>query len=166
MHLNEPTNSENVVTKTDTFANKPGHSANGDINRSLSDVLKAVPSRGYVSDKIPTPVEFMSRLSDLIPEGPQLWVKRDDLLPLAGGGSKTRKLDYLVQDGISKGADVLVTCGAVQYNHCRLTASAAAREGMDFHLILEERVPGSYNPEACGNNYLFNLLGPSSTMLP
>ena len=82
----------------------------------------------------------------------ELYVKRDDLLPLAGGGSKTRKLDYLVHEAVKEGADVLVTSGAVQSNHCRLTASAAAREGMECHIVLEERVEGSYNPSAGGNN--------------
>lgn len=74
--------------------------------------------------------------------------------------------DYLVQEALSKGANVLVTSGAVQSNHCRLTASAAAREGMECYLILEERVPGSYDPEAGGNNYIFSLLGAKQIPAP
>jgi hypothetical protein len=98
--------------------------------------------------------------------GAELFIKRDDLLPLAGGGSKTRKLEYLVQAALDAGADTLVTCGAVQSNHCRLTASAAAREGLGCHLILEERVPGSYSATAGGNNYTFALLGATTQCVP
>jgi len=131
----------------------------------LKDTLAAIPSRGYVSSKAPTPVEHMPRLAKLC-GGPELYVKRDDLLPLAGGGSKTRKLDYLVEEAIESGADVLVTSGAVQSNHCRLTASAAAREGMECYIILEERIPGSYDPSAGGNNYAFSLLGAKQIHAP
>jgi len=89
-------------------------------------------------------------------------IKRDDLLPGAAGGNKTRKLDFSIADAIEKGADTIITCGAVQSNHCRLTASWAAKEGMECHLVLEERVPGSYKKEGSGNNFLFDLLGVKS----
>ena len=62
-------------------------------------------------------------------------------------------------DAIKQGADTIITCGAVQSNHCRLTLSAYNKEGSSCALVLEERVPGSYKPEASGNNYLFRLLG-------
>jgi D-cysteine desulfhydrase len=91
--------------------------------------------------------------------GPNIYVKRDDLLGLAGGGNKTRKLEFLVADALIGGADTLITCGAVQSNHCRLTLAAAVKEGLKCRLVLEERVPGSYNPTASGNNFLFNMLG-------
>ena len=91
--------------------------------------------------------------------GPRIFVKRDDLTGLAGGGNKTRKLEFLVADALAQGADTLITCGAVQSNHCRLTLAAAVKEGLKCRLVLEERVPGSYNPEASGNNFLFRLLG-------
>jgi D-cysteine desulfhydrase len=86
-------------------------------------------------------------------------MKRDDLLGLAGGGNKTRKLEFLVAEALAQGADTLITCGAVQSNHCRLTLAAAVKEGLKCRLILEERVPGSYNPESAGNNFLFRLMG-------
>jgi D-cysteine desulfhydrase len=86
-------------------------------------------------------------------------MKRDDLLGLAGGGNKTRKLEFLVADALALGADTLITCGAVQSNHCRLTLAAAVKEGLKCRLVLEERVAGSYNPEAGGNNFLYRLLG-------
>jgi D-cysteine desulfhydrase len=105
-----------------------------------------------------TPIEKLSRLSDAL-GGPTLYMKRDDLLGLAGGGNKTRKLEFLVADALARGADTLITCGAVQSNHCRLTLAAAVKEGLQCRLVLEERVPGSYNPEAGGNNFLYRLLG-------
>mgnify|MGYP001057310418 CR=1 FL=1 len=86
-------------------------------------------------------------------------LKRDDQLGLTSGGNKTRKLEFLVADALAQGADTLITCGAVQSNHCRLTLAAAVKEGLKCRLVLEERVPGSYKPEASGNNFLFNLLG-------
>jgi D-cysteine desulfhydrase len=105
-----------------------------------------------------TPLEKLDRLSTLL-GGPDLYIKRDDLLGLAGGGNKTRKLEFLVADALAKGADTLVTCGAVQSNHCRLTLAAAAKEGLKCRLVLEERVANSYNPDSSGNNFLFRLLG-------
>lgn len=91
--------------------------------------------------------------------GPNIYIKRDDLLGLAGGGNKTRKLEFVVADALRQGADTLITCGAVQSNHCRLTLAAAIREGLKCRLVLEERVPNSYDPEASGNNFLYHLMG-------
>ncbi|MGD9044632.1 MAG: D-cysteine desulfhydrase [Desulfobacterales bacterium] len=105
-----------------------------------------------------TPIEKLSRLSTEL-GGPTIYMKRDDLLGLAGGGNKTRKLEFLVAEALDQGADTLITCGAVQSNHCRLTLAAAVKEGLKCRLVLEERVPGSYNPESGGNNFLFRLMG-------
>jgi D-cysteine desulfhydrase len=105
-----------------------------------------------------TPIEKLERLSSLL-GGPDIYIKRDDLLGLAGGGNKTRKLEFLVADAIAKGCDTLITVGAVQSNHCRLTLAAAAKEGLKCRLLLEQRVAKSYNPKASGNNFLFQLLG-------
>ncbi len=99
--------------------------------------------------------------------GPNIYIKRDDLLGLSAGGNKTRKLEFLVADALEQGADTLITCGAVQSNHCRLTLAAAVKEGLKCRLVLEERVAGSYNAEASGNNFLFHLLGVESiTVVP
>ena len=118
--------------------------------------LAKFPRRRYTAGQ--TPIERLSRLSEAL-DGPTLYMKRDDLLGLAGGGNKTRKLEFLMADALAKGADTLITCGAVQSNHCRLTLAAAVKEGLKCRLVLEERVPGSYNPRAGGNNFLFQLLG-------
>lgn len=105
-----------------------------------------------------TPIEFLPRLTRVL-GGPDIYMKRDDLLGLAGGGNKTRKLEFLMADALEKGADTVITCGAVQSNHCRLTLAAAVKEGLKCQLVLEERVPGSYRPDASGNNFLYQLLG-------
>jgi D-cysteine desulfhydrase len=121
--------------------------------------LSRFPRRRYTEGR--TPIEKLERLTAELADlgGPTLYIKRDDLLGLAGGGNKTRKLEFLVADAIAKGADTLVTGGAVQSNHCRLTLAAAAKEGMHCFLVLEERVSGSYRDDASGNNFLFRLMG-------
>ena len=115
------------------------------------------PRRKYLQG--PTPIEFMPALSKALGNEVNLYIKRDDLLPGAGGGNKTRKLEFSIADALAKGADTIITCGAVQSNHARLTAAWSAKEGLDCHLILEERVKGSYHVDASGNNFLFELLG-------
>jgi D-cysteine desulfhydrase len=118
--------------------------------------LAKFPRRRYTEGR--TPIEKLSRLSEEL-AGPTIYIKRDDLLGLAGGGNKTRKLEFLVAEALARGADTLITCGAVQSNHCRLTLAAAVKEGLKCRLVLEERVPGSYNPQSAGNNFLFRLMG-------
>ena len=115
------------------------------------------PRRHYVPT--PTPLEAMPALSKALGGDVNLYIKRDDLLPGTAGGNKTRKLDFCIADAMEKGADTIITCGAVQSNHCRLTAAWSAKEGLDCHLILEERVKGSYKETGSGNNFLFELLG-------
>jgi len=118
--------------------------------------LARFPRRRYTEH--PTPLVPLRRLSEHL-GGPTIWLKRDDMLGLAGGGNKARKLEFLVADALERGADTLVTTGAVQSNHCRLTLAAARAEGLECRLVVEERVPGSYDVEASGNNFLFHLLG-------
>jgi D-cysteine desulfhydrase len=118
------------------------------------------PRRKYIHT--PTPIEPMPALSRVLGGNVNLFVKRDDLLPGAGGGNKTRKLEFCIADAIEKKADTIITCGAVQSNHCRLTLAWAVKEGLDCHLILEERVKGSYRTDASGNNFLFQLMGVKS----
>ena len=118
--------------------------------------LARFPRRRYTPGW--TPIDKLERLSRQL-GGPDIYIKRDDLLGLAGGGNKTRKLEFLVADALVQGCDTLITVGAVQSNHCRLTLAAAAREGLKCRLVLEERVAKSYDPGASGNNFLFRLLG-------
>ncbi len=118
--------------------------------------LAQFPRRRYTDGR--TPIEKLARLSAEL-GGPTVYIKRDDLLGLAGGGNKTRKLEFLVAEALGRDADTLITCGAVQSNHCRLTLAAAVKEGLKCRLVLEERVPGSYKLESGGNNFLFQLMG-------
>ncbi|MDP5273282.1 D-cysteine desulfhydrase [Chengkuizengella axinellae] len=118
--------------------------------------LAKFPRRRYTH--METPIEPLLHLSKNL-GGPTIFMKRDDLLGLTSGGNKTRKLEFLVADALLNGADTLITCGAIQSNHCRLTLAAAVKEGLSCHLVLEERVPNTYDPNASGNNFLFKLLG-------
>ena len=122
--------------------------------------LTKLPRRNYV--QCPTPIEELPNFSKALEGKVNIYIKRDDLLPGAAGGNKTRKLDFCIADAFAKGADTIITCGAVQSNHCRLTLSWAVKEGLDCHLILEERVKGSYKVDGSGNHFLFQLMGVKS----
>lgn len=86
---------------------------------------------------MPTAIEPLPRLSEAL-GGPTVWVKRDDCTGFAGGGNKTRKLDFLLAAARRQDADTVITPGAVQSNHARLTAAAAAKLGMTCHLLLQD----------------------------
>ena len=105
---------------------------------------------------LPTPLEEMPRLSATL-GGPQIWIKRDDETGLATGGNKTRKLEMLIADALAQDAGVVLTVGAIQSNHCRQTAAAAARAGLDCVLVLRGEAPP--HGEWTGNLLLDDLLG-------
>jgi len=113
---------------------------------------------------LPTPLEPLPGLTEALASpdggGPTVWIKRDDCTGLAGGGNKTRKLEFLLGDALANDADTLVTQGAVQSNHVRQTAAAAARFGLKCEVILEHRTGSEavdYNRS--GNVLLDELLG-------
>jgi len=103
---------------------------------------------------LPTPIDALPRLSRSL-GGPQLFIKRDDLTGLGLGGNKTRKLEYLAADALAKGAKTLISTGAVQSNHCRQVAAAAAKLGLGCQLVLAGLEP----TEAQGNLLLDKLSG-------
>jgi D-cysteine desulfhydrase family pyridoxal phosphate-dependent enzyme len=103
---------------------------------------------------LPTPLHELPRLSRSL-GGPRLFIKRDDQTGLAAGGNKTRKLEFSVGEALRQGADTLVTMGAVQSNHARQTAAAAAACGLRCVLVLRGDAP----PTATGNLLLDHLLG-------
>ncbi|MCC7362584.1 MAG: D-cysteine desulfhydrase family protein [Anaerolineales bacterium] len=103
---------------------------------------------------LPTPLAPLPRLSAAL-GGPRLWVKRDDLTGLAAGGNKTRKLEFLVGAALAQGADMLLTAGAAQSNHCAQTAAAAARHGLRCGLVLRGTPPAALS----GNLILDTLYG-------
>jgi D-cysteine desulfhydrase len=125
--------------------------------------LSRFPRRRYTN--FVTPLEFLPHFSKALAatcpggQGPRIWIKRDDMLGLFPGGNKTRKLEFLVADALAQGADTLITCGAPQSNHCRITLSAAVKEGLQCRFVIEERVPHSYRKDASGNNFMFRLMG-------
>ncbi len=118
--------------------------------------LSRFPRRRYTP--FVTPIEFLSNLTREL-NGPNIYIKRDDMLGLFPGGNKTRKLEFLVADALAQGADTLVTCGAPQSNHCRITLAAAAKEGLKCRFVIEERIAGSYDDNANGNHFMFCLMG-------
>lgn len=87
--------------------------------------LAQFPRRRYTEGF--TPIEKLENFSKAL-GGPTIYIKRDDLLGLTSGGNKTRKLEFLMADALAQGADTILTCGAVQSNHCRLTLSARDKE--------------------------------------
>src|SRR5271155_1243202 len=115
---------------------------------------------------LPTPMHPLARLSQYL-GGPEIWIKRDDCTGLAGGGNKTRKLEYFVADAITRRADTIVTVGGIQSNHTRQTAAAAAIAGMHCELVQRrwvERVDPGY--ESVGNILLSRILGAAITIVP
>jgi 1-aminocyclopropane-1-carboxylate deaminase/D-cysteine desulfhydrase-like pyridoxal-dependent ACC family enzyme len=105
----------------------------------------------------PSPLARLGRFSEALADGAEVWIKREDLLPLAFGGNKLRNLEFLVGAALAEGADTLVTSGRSWSNHCRLTAAAGAKAGLDVHLVLTgpPRQPGGEGP----NQVLDELLG-------
>jgi 1-aminocyclopropane-1-carboxylate deaminase/D-cysteine desulfhydrase-like pyridoxal-dependent ACC family enzyme len=120
---------------------------------SLSEIrerLGALPRAPLAT--LPTPFEAGPRLDGT---GTRLWVKRDDLTGLGAGGNKARKLEFLCGEALAADADSLITVGAAQSNHCRMTAAAGARLGLETHLVLS----GDRPSELQGNQLLSHLFG-------
>jgi 1-aminocyclopropane-1-carboxylate deaminase/D-cysteine desulfhydrase-like pyridoxal-dependent ACC family enzyme len=114
------------------------------------DRALAAPPRVLLAT-LPTPLER----GPVLPGGARLWVKRDDLTGLGMGGNKARKLELLCGEARAAGADTLITVGAGQSNHCRMTAAAGARLGWPVHLVLGGDAPA----EPAGNQLLTSLFG-------
>jgi L-cysteate sulfo-lyase len=123
---------------------------------SISD--DSAPAVRISLGTFPTPVESAPRLAAALGMGmDQLWIKRDDLTGLGGGGNKVRKLERVVATALDGGADALVTIGAAQSNHARLTAAAGARLGIPVTLVLAGEPGGA----TVGNLLLDGLFGAS-----
>lgn len=114
---------------------------------------------------LPTPLVEMKHLRSVLAgrmntEPPRLFIKRDDCTGLAGGGNKTRKLEFLIGDALQSGCDTIVTAGALQSNHARQTAAAAAAAGLHCVLVLFDSVPyAGQSYRASGNLLLDRILG-------
>ena len=105
----------------------------------------------------PTPLVHLPRLSDYL--GRDIFIKRDDITPLALGGNKLRKLEFLAADALREGADVLITAGAIQSNHVRQTAAVAAKLGLKCYALLENPIQtAAENYLGNGNRLLLDLM--------
>jgi D-cysteine desulfhydrase len=102
----------------------------------------------------PTPIEKLERLSQLF-EGPDIFIKRDDLTGIGKTGNKVRKLEFLIAEAQREGAQLLITCGGGQSNHARATALAAAKVGLKSHLVLRDSAGGDID----GNLFIDRLVG-------
>jgi len=101
----------------------------------------------------PTPLQPLPRFSAALGGRVEIWVKREDLGPLAFSGNKLRNLEFLLGAAQAEGADAIVTSGRRWSNHCRLTAAAGARLGLDVHIVI------SGPPLPSPNLELMRLLG-------
>ncbi len=110
---------------------------------------------------LPTPIEELPRLSDHL-AGPRILIKRDDQTGLAFGGNKTRKLEFLIAEAQAQGAKTLISGGAMQSNHCRQTAAAAARFGFECILVLTGELP----ERSSANLLLDELFGAKIVAVP
>jgi len=130
----------------------------------IDDILARFPkvSLGY----LPTPLEHLPRLSRHL-GGPEIWVKRDDCTGLGMGGNKVRKLEYLMGDAKAGNHDTIITSGAIQSNHARLTAAAAAKLGHGCVLVLTDSVPGMGTAyKQSGNLLLDRVFGAEVHIVP
>ncbi len=108
---------------------------------------------------LPTHLDCLTNLSKEL-QGPTIWAKRDDCTGLAMGGNKARQLEYYIGDALSKGADTLLTTGAVQSNHVRMTVAAARKLGLEVEVQLENRVEGRQEEYyTSGNPFLMKMMG-------
>lgn len=120
-----------------------------------------IPARRMEMAYLPTPIHPLRRLSAEL-DGPEIYVKRDDLTGLSISGNKIRKLEFTTADALAKGADTLITCGGPQSNHARATAAVAARLGLKCHLVLG----GPPEPVPDGNLFLDMLFQAAVTFVP
>ena len=119
----------------------------------LRAALAAIPSVPLAP--YPTPVEEMARLRDALGSGPRLFIKRDDTIAFAFGGNKVRKMRIVLAQAREAGADTLITTGGIQSNHCRVTAAAAARQGLKCVIVANGAPP----PKPTANALLDALFG-------
>lgn len=129
------------------------------------DVLNLARFPRYRLAFLPTPLHPLKRLSAYL-GGPEIWVKRDDCTGLAGGGNKTRKLEFFIADALAKGADTIVTVGGIQSNHTRQTAAAAAAAGLRCELLQMNWVPSDDERYDTVGNILFSRLLAAQLNLP
>jgi 1-aminocyclopropane-1-carboxylate deaminase/D-cysteine desulfhydrase-like pyridoxal-dependent ACC family enzyme len=115
--------------------------------------LRALPLVSLLG--APTPIHRLERFERAIGASGPVFIKRDDAIPFGFGGNKVRKLEMVMANALAEGADAVITCGGIQSNHARATAAAAARLGLECHLVLSGGPP----PSLTGNTRLDELFG-------
>jgi L-cysteate sulfo-lyase len=135
---------------------------------SLFQALSRLPRKTLLEG--PTPIHHLHRIEDALGSslnGVRIYAKRDDLMSLGGGGNKLRKLEFLLGDAAAAGADTIIATGGRQSNFARLTAAAAAKEGLACALVLSRMVPLSGDEyDRNGNILLDDLFGARIHALP
>jgi L-cysteate sulfo-lyase len=126
--------------------------------RALAEKLAPFPRLGLA--RLPTPLDPMKRLTAHL-GGPRLWIKREDATGIGFGGNKLRKLDFVLHEALSNGADTIVSGGVVQSNSQRQVAAAAAKLGLACHLAVYHGRLQAPTPEysTSGNAFLNRLFG-------
>ena len=120
-----------------------------------STAIEQIPRLKLTS--LPTACHRLNNLSTLV-GGPDLYIKRDDVMELAHGGNKTRKLEFALQEALDLGAHAVVTQGGLQSNHVRQTCSGAARVGLEAHVVLSNPVPTMEAELKRSGNFLMDQL--------
>ena len=115
--------------------------------------MKPFPNKTPLAN-LPTKIEKLERFSEQT--GISVYIKRDDLTGMEYSGNKIRKLEYAVREALDQGADTLITCGGLQSNHCRATAAAAVKLGLNTCLVLRS---ADKEPPVDGNYFIDCLLG-------
>ncbi|XP_072953384.1 D-cysteine desulfhydrase 1, mitochondrial [Typha angustifolia] len=125
---------------------------------SWASHLNPIPSCTYSLGHLPTPIHKWNLPN--LPEGTEVWIKRDDLSGMQLSGNKVRKLEFLMADAVAHGADCVITVGGIQSNHCRATAVAARYLNLDCYLILRtSKVLVDKDPGLVGNLLVERLVG-------
>jgi L-cysteate sulfo-lyase len=135
------------------------------VRSNMPEMLNRFPREQLL--EMPTPIHRLSRLERTLGADVRVYVKRDDLAMLGGGGNKLRKLEYLLGDAVAQGCDTFITTGGLQSNHARLSAAAAARTGISCELFLTRVVPrDDEDYRRNGNVLLDGLFGARIHELP
>ena len=121
----------------------------------LAAALERIPRVALAA--LPTPLDAAPRLAAAL-DGPEIWIKRDDLTGLCFGGNKTRQLEFVFADMLAKGCDTVVAGAYTQSNWCRQMTAAASKLGLDISLVL---LHGEKGPVLQGNYLLYRLMGAS-----
>uniref|UniRef100_A0ACD5X732 Uncharacterized protein n=1 Tax=Avena sativa TaxID=4498 RepID=A0ACD5X732_AVESA len=125
---------------------------------SWASDLSLAPSHSFTLGQFPTPTHRWNLPN--FPKDTEVWIKRDDLAGMELSGNKVRKLEFLMADAVSQGADCVITVGGIQSNHCRATAVASKYVNLDCYLILAtSRLFVDEDPGLVGNLLVERLLG-------